>query len=280
LAYLEGIEDIKQALGRSLNPPRTLLASVIEREIIPRLFLAHRGPFGSPGPQKLPTDVIPMGDHEAFAKLVLHGETAQILDQVQALIELGIKLERIYLEVLAPVARTLGIWWEEDRCTFTDVTLGLSRLQQVLREISRHASMDPHRSTIRRRIYLAPSPGEQHTLGLSMIEEFFLHAGWETASDHAAQSSTILQTVSTQHIDVLGLSIASEGFFDPLADLIKRVRKASCNRDTVILVGGRFFIDRPEFATKIHQAVVIADGTDVVDMAENLIARASGSPPI
>ncbi len=280
LAYLEGIEDLKRALGRSLGAPRTLLASVIEREIIPRLFLTHRGAFEAPRDQQLPTDVIPMEDHEAFAQLVLNGETAQILNQVQALMDLGIKLERIYLEVLAPVARTLGIMWEEDRCTFTDVTMGLSRLQQVLREISRHADPGSHRSTMRRRAYLVPAPGDQHTLGLSMIEEFFLHAGWETASDHAATASTILQTVSTRHIDVLGFSIASESFFKPLSDLIRRVRKASLNRDMVIMVGGRLFADRPEFAAKIRHAVVLSEGAHVVDMAENLISRASGSPPI
>lgn len=281
LAYLEGIEDLKRALGRSLSPPRTLLASVIEREIIPRLFLTHRGPFnGPPRAHQRPADVLPMEDHEGFANLVLNGETAQILNQVQALMDLGIKLERIYLEVLAPVARTLGIWWEEDRCTFTDVTVGLSRLQQVLREISRHADPGSHRSTVRRRVYLAPPPGEQHTLGLSMIEEFFLHAGWETASDHAASASTVLQTISTRHIDVLGFSISSEGFFQPLSDLIKRVRKASLNRDIVIIVGGRLFVDRPEFAAKVRQAVVLSEGVHVVDMAENLISRASGSPPI
>ena len=280
LAYLEGIEDLKRALNRSLGAPRTLLASVIEREIIPRLFLAHRGAFETPREQQLPTDVIPMEDHEAFAQLVLNGETAQILNQVQALMDLGIKLERIYLEVLAPVARTLGILWEEDRCTFTDVTMGLSRLQQVLREISRHADPGSHRPTVRRRAYLVPSPGEQHTLGLSMIEEFFLHAGWETASDHAATASTILQTVSARHIDVLGFSIASEGFLKPLSNLIKRVRKATLNRDIVIMVGGRLFVDRPEFAAKIRHAVVLSEGVHVVDMAENLISRASGSPPI
>jgi methanogenic corrinoid protein MtbC1 len=280
LAYLEGIEDLQRALGRSLNAPRTLLASVIEREIIPRLFLTHRGPFESPTRQKTPVDVIPMGDREAFARLVLNGETGQILDQVQALIDLGVKLERIYIEVLAPVARTLGIWWEEDRCTFTDVTIGLSRLQQVLRQISRHAGMGSGRSTVRRRVYLAPSPGEQHTLGLSMVEEFFLHAGWETASDHAASLSTILQTVSTQHIDVLGLTIASAGFFGPLGEVIAQVRKAASNREMVIMVGGRLFIDHPDVATKISHAAVISDGIDAVDMAEKLLSEASGSPPI
>jgi methanogenic corrinoid protein MtbC1 len=280
LAYLEGIEDLQRALGRSLNAPRTLLASVIEREIIPRLFLTHRGPFESPTRHKMPVDVIPMGDREAFARLVLNGETGQILDQVQALIDLGVKLERIYIEVLAPVARTLGIWWEEDRCTFTDVTIGLSRLQQVLRQISRHAGMGSGRSTVRRRVYLTPSPGEQHTLGLSMVEEFFLHAGWETASDHAASLSTILQTVSTQHIDVLGLTIASAGFFGPLGEVIAQVRKAASNREIVIMVGGRLFIDHPEVATKISRATVISDGIDAVDMAEKLLSEVSGSPPI
>ena len=45
-------------------------------------------------------------------------------------------LELLFLRLLAPAARRLGELWEGDLCTFTDVTIGLSHLQQVLRELS------------------------------------------------------------------------------------------------------------------------------------------------
>ena len=89
-----------------------------------------------------------------------------------------------------------------------------------------------------------------------------------------------MQAVSTQHIDVLGFSIASEGFFEPLKDVIKQARKAARNRDMVVMVGGRFFIDHPDVVPKMSRTAVIANGVDAVDMAEKLITQAYGSSQI
>ena len=37
------------------------------------------------------------------------------------MIETGTRLERIFLDLLAPVARTLGTFWEEGLCTLEEV---------------------------------------------------------------------------------------------------------------------------------------------------------------
>jgi methanogenic corrinoid protein MtbC1 len=272
---LSGAEGLKRAVGRSSTGSGTLLTSVIEKEIIPRLLLVHRDPLASGKAERTPVDAVAAGESEAFAKLVLRSEYSEIMDQVQALIDRGVSLRRIYLDLLAPVARRLGEFWEEDRCTFTDVTVGLSRLHQVLREIGRRNGEGFNRSMAKRRIYLVPSPGEQHTFGMTMIEEFFLHAGWETASDHTATSGAIMQTLAARSIDVIGFSVGCEEFFGPLNDLIKRAHQASLNRNIAILVGGRLFLDHPDFASKISGAKVVFNGVNAVVTAENLVSQDS-----
>jgi methylmalonyl-CoA mutase cobalamin-binding subunit len=105
-----------------------------------------------------------------------------------------------------------------------------------------------------------------------MVEEFFLQAGWETAVDHAPASGAVLKTVATERIDVIGFSVACEEFFDPLMDLIKRVRKAALNSNLAILVGGRLVVDHPEIKTRTDAAIFVSDGLQAVSTAEDTIA--------
>ncbi len=276
LDWLLGAQGLQRQVGRSPEVSQALIAKVLERDIIPRLLLVHREPDGQPAPAEPSRSDTPyFGGSEAFVQLVLSSDTAKLVGHVRALIDRGVDLKRIYLDLLAPVARKLGELWEADRCTFVDVTLGMSRLHQVLREISRSDGEGFKPSNIRRSVYLAPSPGEQHTFGLSIIGEFFLHGGWDMASDHTASGATVLETVANHSIDVIGFTLGCEERIDPLVDLIKRTRVASQNQNIAIIVGGRLFHDHPDFASRVVGATVIADGVNAVQAAEQLTSRPS-----
>lgn len=119
----------------------------------------------------------------------------------------------------------------------------------------------------------SPAPGEQHTFGLSMLEEFFLHAGWETALDHQASVKTILATVAKQNLDVVGFSISCKEFLDPLSDLIKKTRAASRNKEIAVMVGGQLFRDDPGLAEKLGRATVLPDAVLAVQKADILVSE-------
>jgi methanogenic corrinoid protein MtbC1 len=282
--WAHGLQGIRRSTRRTADASGGLLTKVIEGEIIPRLLLAHRtsaakselvpeepGQTGQAEPD--------LGSAESFAQLVLTAEPQEIVERVDHLLRRGVGLERMFLDLLAPVARKLGEFWDEDRCTFADVTLGLARLHQVLHEIGRRDPGSPSVS-VKRRAYFVPSPGEQHTFGLSMLEEFFLHAGWETASNHSASATTILETAATQRLDVIGFSVGCKEFLDPLSDLIRRARIASRNPDVAIMVGGRLFSESPDSATKLGAATVVCDGVHAVRIAEQLVSQSPRSREI
>ena len=75
-------------------------------------------------------------DVEHFAKLMLANDEEPSFEAVMSYRARGVSIEKLYLDLLAPAARYLGELWNEDLCTFTDVTVGLGRLQRVLRELS------------------------------------------------------------------------------------------------------------------------------------------------
>jgi methanogenic corrinoid protein MtbC1 len=251
-----------------------LLLRVIEGEIIPRLLLAHNGP-----PQD--TDAVPQIhtplasalDIEAFARLVLNSEPGEIADNIQGLIEQGALLQQIYLDLLAPVARLLGIYWQEDRCTFTDVTLGLSRLHFVVHELGRRSREALSRSAAHRAAFFAPAPGEQHTFGLAILEELFQHAGWRTASDHGGAATSVTRALASEAMDLVGFSVGCERFLDPLSALIAQLRSSSRNRDVVVMLGGRVFADHPDLGANLGADSVLREGDDAVGVAEQLVAE-------
>lgn len=245
--------------------PSSLLTKVIEGEIIPRLLMMHRDMGGA---ANLATS------SEVFTQLVLAGDSEEMLLHVRLLVERGVPKDRIFMDVLAPVARRLGEMWVEDTCSFADVTLGLSRLHRVLHEVGRLAP--PTDRGERYQAFFAPVPGEQHTFGISMLEEMFQHAGWDTESEYNPSFASIAQIAASKRLDVIGFSVGCQELLALLPDLIVETRKSSLNRDVTIMVGGQLFLENPDLASRFEDAVVMSDGVQAVQVAEQIVSRARG----
>jgi MerR family transcriptional regulator, light-induced transcriptional regulator len=249
------------------------LARTIEDEIIPRLMLAHRA-----GSEPVLRSVAGAGqaitadDVKHFAKLVLSHEEDIAFASVETLRARGVSVEGIYLELLAPTARYLGKLWEEDLCNFTDVTVGLGRLQRVLRELSPALGRSVEHPSQGRRVLLLPSPGEQHTFGLVMVAEFFRRAGWDVTGGAWAAGADAAELVSAEWFDVVGFSLGSEVHVGALANSVRAVRHATCNQHVAVLVGGPLFGIHPEFMGQVGADGMTIDGREAPALAESLIA--------
>ena len=102
------------------------LTRLIESEIIPRLLVAHAtGPHADIDADAARTTVISAAEVAAFAPLALQVEADELLDYVDGLVARGVPLDSLLVDLLAPAARQLGEYWEDDRCDFVDVTMGL-----------------------------------------------------------------------------------------------------------------------------------------------------------
>ena len=249
------------------------LARTIEHEIIPRLMLAHRT-AAEPLPRAgVPAHVISPDDVKQFAKLALSLDEDAAFAAIHSLRERDVPIERIFLELLAPTARYLGTLWDDDLCTFTDVTVGLGRLQRVLRELSPALGRSVEHPAQGRRVLMLPSPGEQHTFGLVMVAEFFRQAGWDVTCGAWTSDVDAPSLVSAEWFDVVGFSLGSETHVQALADCIGAVRHAACNRDLKVLVGGPLFSLHPELVARVGADGMTTDGREAPSIAESLIGR-------
>jgi methanogenic corrinoid protein MtbC1 len=247
------------------------LALTIQTEVIPRLMLAHRAANDCPQLPVLSGEAISKQDVVEFAKVVLAHDETMAVACAQTMCARGISVEKVYLELLAPTARYLGELWTQDLCDFNEVTVGLGRLQRVLRELSPAFGQAPDRLPTGRRVLLLPSPGEQHTFGLVMVGEFFRRAGWEVAGGPWDSEADAAMRTGTEWFDVVGFSLGAEVHLDALAACIRSVRRQSRNPDVAIMVGGPIFSEWPAYVVQVGADGVAIDGRKAPTLAEQLI---------
>ena len=270
-AWMDQLRPADQAEAATAR--MTWLLRTIEAEIIPRLMLAHQtAPFPIPLDDAQPP-TLGHDDVVAFAALVLAQQASAAITQIESLRAQGVALEVLYLDLLAPAARHLGELWEADLCDFTQVTLGLWRLQQVMHELSPAFQNEATYTVQRRRVLLAPAPGSQHTLGLFMVAEFFRRAGWEVSAEPASSAADLVAAVGADWFDVIGLSMGSELHVESVAAAIVALRSASRNPAVGVMVGGAVFVAEPGLVAVVGADATAADAPQAVAQAESLVAE-------
>ena len=253
-----------------------LLSRAIEDEIIPRLMLAHPTAGECLPLTPSASAQVSQEDVQAFAGLVLAPDENLAQACIEAMRTSGISVETIYTDLLAPVARHLGVLWEEDLCDFTEVTVGLGRLQQVLRELS-PAFGQTSTNTTGNRVLLLPGPGEQHTFGLVMVSEFFRRAGWDVGGGAWEAGADPVVMVQREWFDVVGFSLGNVAQLDELAACIKDVRAAALNKSMCVIVGGPLFLANPEHVAYVNADAASTDGSQAPALAARLMsAQAQG----
>jgi len=236
-----------------------VLAQAIQHEIIPRLMLAHRTPIECDVPPEVAKVEVSAEEVAAFGQLILTRREDQALACITRMRAAGAPIEAIYLDLLAPAARYLGELWEEDLCDFTDVTLGLGHLQKMLRDLNKEVEQSKYPTPNGLSILLVPTPGEQHTFGLSMVAELFRKQGWEVVGGPYDLADSPQVLTGHRAFDVVGFSLATSVNLNNLKKTIAEVRKASKNKGVCIMVGGPLFTLHPEFGADIGADMVASD---------------------
>jgi len=269
-------EPVPSGWGGRSEAPQRGLERIVTLDIVPKLVRAQR--IEPVVVARLPL-LAPGGDViEDFAQIVLTGREIGIREFMERVRGEGSSLESLYLDLLTPVARRFGEMWEEDLVQFTEVTLGLMRLQGILRAYSEDfQNQVPHRD-IGRQALVASLPGEQHNFGLAMVGEFLARAGWSIAGGPGLGTDEMVRLVRSHAFTLVGLSVSCEARLEPARRAIRSIREASTNRAIRIMVGGQVFFDHPEFVGEIGGDTTAPDALQAAVEAEGLLSRLRGHP--
>jgi MerR family transcriptional regulator, light-induced transcriptional regulator len=245
---------------------RKNLTELIVAEIVPRLKTLHHNLTPAE-----PRPAIGALEIAEFGALAMGNDAASVSAYFEKMRVLGHSLDSLFLDLLAPTARRLGELWEEDACDFIDVTLGLARLQEVLRIFGcAEAQSSGER---RQRALLTTAPKEAHGFGLEIVASFMRAADWEVTVLKGVSIEESIEAVTRESYAVFGIALAAEAGLETVAQMIYAARRASRNRFIAVMVGGRVFTSNPQLAIQVGADATAPDAPTTTLLAKKLLMQ-------
>ena len=160
----------------------------------------------------------------------------------------GADFNALYLEHLAPAAKMLGDWWNADRISFAQVTVGTGRIYAIMRSLN--SRMIPNYIPDQKSAFFAATPGDDHTLGVKMAGDLARKRGWQIDVElDGTHDQLIEQMVEGNHL-LIGLSGAGIHSLPNLAKLVMAIRVSIPNAR--ILVSGNVIRAAEESVRLMH----------------------------
>jgi MerR family transcriptional regulator, light-induced transcriptional regulator len=218
-------------------------ASVIENVIVPRLLMNHAQEERE---IMMRRSVISNQTISDFIVHTMDDRPEAAVNFVSDLLSQGVPFRSILLNLMAPAARELGERWENDSTSFVEVTLGVARMHRILREFDGVPDHLWSQEGQGRHILLLPAPGENHSFGLRLVQEFLLRESWTVSNKPVEDNEALGILVAQDYYDVAGLSLSGETLIETCVSAIECIRTKSRNPHVKIIVGGQLFAERPE----------------------------------
>lgn len=250
---------------------RESLAEVIQQQIIPRLLNSQQFSFSSSNDSGFEDPLDLTQEVLAFANQCIQRDEAGANAIVDRLMGQGLRTDRIFLELITPAARHLGVLWEQDRCDFTQVTCGLAQMHQITYRIGYEFQDGPHVEGETERVMLACAPGSQHFLGLTIVADFFRKTGADVVLEVSSTETELMHAVANEWFDVIGLSVAIETQLPSLPGLIRQLRASSGNSKVRVVLGGPIFMIKDIQPEALGADAISTDAREAVVLVKQLV---------
>lgn len=211
---------------------------------------------------------------DEFVEMLFDEESDRCGDMLDiVLLETGDPQKVVEL-LLEPAARVIGENWCADECDFLKVTLGVSRMQRLFRRMA--ADFAPTAMPdMSRCVLLTPAPGEQHTFGLSVVDDAFRRAGWEVDCCGCDEEAEIYRLVAANRYQVLGISVSVERRLSDLTVMSRKLRSKSRNQSIVLIAGGSMVMQNPQGAMDAGFDLLAFDAVSAVALADAVVASSA-----
>jgi MerR family transcriptional regulator, light-induced transcriptional regulator len=141
------------------------------------------------------------------------------------------------------VARLLGCAWADDNAPFTDVTIGVARMQSMLRELGRDWTSNVAAEQDSATVLIVLPDGEQHSFGAMLLAGQLRRQGISVRLEVGASTATLRKLVHDRSFDCAMVSVACEEKLDQCKEVVKALKQGSHGR-LWVAVGGPL-LDRP-----------------------------------
>jgi len=169
----------------------------------------------------------------------------------------GVSCDMLHVGYIAEAAREMGLRWERDATSSGDVILGAGRVYLIMRRLrSMFVSARLQRPEKYRAVF-ANSPGETHTLGVTMAADYLRRRGWQIDVKAGLSHEALVDEIGHEPYPIIGLSASRRTMVFPLARLIVALRIS--NPGAWIMIGGRITEVEPDILTLIDADGLVTD---------------------
>lgn len=125
------------------------------------------------------------------------------------------------------VARYLGCAWAEDRAAFTDVTIGVARMQSMLRELGRDWTSDASAEHGGATVLIILPDGEQHSFGVMLLAGQLRRQGISVRLEVGTPAAALRKLVQEKTFDCAMISVACEEKLDHCKEVVNALKQGS-----------------------------------------------------
>jgi len=252
---------------------RESLQVVISEQLIPRLLNAqnHNARFTSS--EASGANDTTLLEYIAFTDACRQGDSLRVNQIVDALTAQGISQERIFLDLITPSARHLGSLWDQDLCSFTDVTCGLAIMHHVIYRLGYEFRDGPHAKSEHINVMMCCAPGSAHLLGATIVGDLFRREGASVVIEISSSAQELVRAVANEWFDVIGISVALESQLLELKSLVQKLRGSSGNPNVKVLLGGPIFMLVDVSAQMFDADMIAINAPQVVASLKSLTAK-------
>lgn len=175
--------------------------------------------------------------HEAdkYIKLLLSGKKAEASKLILSLVNEGIQVKSIYLNIFQPAQYEIGNLWLKNKISVAQEHYCSAATQVIMSQLYPHILSSKRTN---KTILAACVGNELHELGIRMVADFFEMEGWDTWYLGAnTPTSSIIKTIAQQQVDVVGLSVSMPFNRPMLTEIIGKIRD-EYNDNVKIMIGG------------------------------------------
>ena len=270
--------DFRYALLDSPTVDRRRLDSQLLEEAIKRHVATQVGDGAADAAGRNDDDV-PGMEPEQVLEALLVSDQAFLDTIVPSLLHNAVSLHTFYRRIVRPVAVRLGDMWCEDEINFVKVEIVSMRLRLMCNQlvVRRMAGRTPWLEDERKRVLLAHTGGDRHTLGFSMAEAFFQDAGWQVGGGFDFEPGpAYYDALRDGHFSLVALAFSRDDACDP-TEIAARTRRASDNPHMRICFGGVAVSANPDRYRAAGADIVALDAPDAVRQAERLFGGPAGA---
>lgn len=250
-----------------------LLQDVISQQLIPRLLNSHNynDRLGSPEVSGANTAALP--EYNDFTDACRLGDSLRVNEIVDSLRAQGVSQERIFLDLITPAARHLGHLWDQDLCSFTDVTCGLAIMHHVIYRLGYEFRDGPHTKGEQTNVMMCCAPGSMHLLGATIVGDLFRREGANVVIEISSTEQELARAVANEWFDVIGISVAIESQLRQLKSLIQKLRESSGNPHVKVLLGGPIFMLVNATPDMFGADMIATNAPEVVSLLKSFAAK-------